>query len=378
MFLLEHKARVSLYCISDSLKWQFSLLAGLVRGYMPKVTLNSIARQTARGEFYPVYFFHGEETYLTRQAIETVIRHAVDKATADFNYERFSGRDMNADALFTSISTPPMMAARRVILVRDLEKASLKTREMLAGYAVHPVDSTVLILAAGERIRIDSRKRSPKWAASLQEAAASALFWPLKEPELIRWIIDTAGLKGKKISPRVAYELYARIGDDLARLADELEKLSFFCGERAEIETGDVSRMTGIDKGGTVFDWVDSLAANETVKSCYIAGYLASHGESAVGSIAAAASHFHKVARIKEMLRAGKPAGEIKKELGLVNWRADSLGGLFRQARNYSVAQLQRAMELLLRADLQLKTSGLPDRLILENLSFRFKSEVAG
>jgi DNA polymerase-3 subunit delta len=345
---------------------------------MPRVNLNSIARQAAGGEFHPVYFFHGEETYLTRQAIETVIERAVDKATADFNYERFYGADMNPDALFTSISTPPMMAARRVILLRALEKASLKTREMLAEYAQHPVDSTVLILAAGERVRIDSRKKSPKWAASLQETAATALFWPLKEPELIRWIIDTAGLKGKKISSQVAYELYARIGDDLARLADELEKLSFFCGERTEIQTEDVSRMTGIDKGGTVFDWVDSLAANETIKSCYIAGYLASHGESAVGSIAAAASHFTKVARIKEMLQAGKPAGEIKKELGLVTWRDDSLTELFRQARQYSVSQLQRALELLLKADLQLKTSGLPDRLILEGLSFRFKSEVAG
>jgi len=345
---------------------------------MPRVDLNSIARQTAEGKFHPVYFFHGDETYLTRQAIDTVVERAVDKATADFNYERFYGADMNADGLFTSISTPPMMAPRRVVLVRNLEKANLKSKETLAEYAGNPVASTVLILAAGERIRIDSRKRSPKWAVSLQKTAATALFWPLKEPELVRWIVDTAELKGKKIRPQVAYELYARIGDNLARLADELEKLSFFCGERAEIETEDVSRMTGIDKGGTVFDWVDSLAANETVKSCYLAGYLASHGESAVGSIAAAASHFTKVARIKEMLQAGKPAGEIKKELGLVNWRADSLSDLFRQARQYSVAQLERALELLLKTDLQLKTSGLPDRLILEGLSFRFKSEVAG
>ena len=345
---------------------------------MPRIDLNSIIRQTAEGKFHPVYFFHGDESYLTRLAIEKVVERAVDKATADFNYERFYGSDMNPDALFTSVSTPPMMATRRVILVRDLQKASLKSRERLAEYAAHPIRSTVLILAAGERIRIDSRRKSPKWAASLQETAATALFWQLREPELIRWIMDTAGLKGKKITARVAYELYARIGDDLARLADELEKLAFFCGERAEIEAEDISLMTGIDKGGTVFDWVDSLAANETVKSCYIAGYLASRGESAVGSVAAAAAHFTKVARIKELLQAGKPAVEIKKELGLANWRNDSLDELFGQARRYSVAQLQRALELLLKADLQLKTSGLPDRMILEGLSFRFKSEVAG
>jgi len=343
---------------------------------MPKVDINSITEQAAAGKFHPVYFLHGDESFLTRQAVEAITDKAVDRATADFNFERFHGPEIDPGGVLNSLATPPMMAARRVVLVRDFDRAATQAKELLAGYAARPNLSSVLVLACAERVKIDARRNSPKWAATLQEHAATACFWPLREPELIRWITGAARLQGKSLSATVAHDLYARSGDDLARLADEVDKLCLFVGGCDEITGEDVRRMTGIEIGGTVFDWVDALAAGKTLKAGYVAGCLASRGESAVGAIAAAAGHFTRVARICRLREAGLSDERIKKELGLGYWREDSLRELFAQARRYSPVQLERAFELLLETDIGLKSSSLPDRLLLEALAFRFGAAV--
>jgi len=344
---------------------------------VPKTDFTGILGDAGKGRFKPVYFLHGDEAFLTRQAVETIVSHAVDQATADFNFDRFHGADLNAERLATVLHTPPMMAARRVILIKEFELSSPRDKQMLADYADKPIQSTLLILACGERIRIDQRKKSPKWAARLQDSAATAVFWPLREPELMRWIVDRAGLEGKKINSKAAYELYARIGGGLARLADEIAKLAIFCRDREEITGEDVRFMTGIEKGGTVFDWVDALSSGKTLKACYLAGYLTGHGESAVGAVWFAASHFMTLARIKELLAQRDPEREVINKLGLIQRPPEVVRNLFAQARTFTVSQIERTLELLLETDLKLKTSSLPDRLVLEDLAFRFGQEVA-
>ncbi len=337
---------------------------------MPRTDINRINRECADSAFQPVYFLHGDESYLTRLAVDTLIRHAVEPAAADFNYERFHGPGMNNERVLTSVATPPMMAARRVVLVQDVDKAQLKARELLAAYAEKPCDSTVLILAASGRVKIDKRRGTPKWAARLEQAAASICFWPLREHELLSWIVSTAELGGKKIGRQAANDLYARLGDDLARLAGELDKLAFFVGEREEISPRDVREMTGVDKGASVFDWVDALATGRPLLAAYITGQLASRGESAVGAVAAASAHFGRVARIRGLMARRVPDERIKKELGLSWWREDSVRGLFAQARAFSDDKMKEIFSLLLQTDLRLKSSSLPDRLILDTLAF--------
>jgi DNA polymerase-3 subunit delta len=172
-------------------------------------------------------------------------------------------------------------------------------------------------------------------------------------------------------------ELYARLGDDLARLAGEIDKLVFFVGGNEEITPEDVRAMTGVDKGGSVFDWVDSLAAGKPLLSSYITGQLTSRGESAVGAVAAASAHFSRVARIRAMIASGAPDAQIKKDLGLSWWREDAVRELFSQARGYSDEYLENVFGLLLETDIRLKSSSMPDRLILETLAFSMAGERA-
>src|SRR3990172_8962729 len=100
---------------------------------MPKTDVNAITEQAGAGKFHLVYFLHGDESYLTRQAVDAITRHAVEPATADFNFERFHGAEMVAESVLNSLATPPMMATRRVVLIRDFDRAATRAKELLAG-----------------------------------------------------------------------------------------------------------------------------------------------------------------------------------------------------------------------------------------------------
>ncbi|MEA2063642.1 MAG: DNA polymerase III subunit delta, partial [Gemmatimonadota bacterium] len=302
-----------------------------------------------------------------------------DSSTArDFNFDRFHGLDLETDRLSTALNTIPMMAARRVVLVRGLERASPKAREYLAGYAAKPSNTTVLVLAAGERIRIDKKKRSPKWAAALEESAETVQFWPLKEEELIDWLISRASERGKQISRQGAFELYGRAGSDLARLDDELEKLSIFCGDRTGITSADICQVAGLQSEGTVFDWIDALAEGRILESGRLCTHLGTRGESAVGAIHLAGMHFMRLERVREMLGRGLGESAVKAKLRLNYLPREAARKIFSQARGLTLEKLARALELLLETDLKLKSSKMADRLILEDLGFSLQQEVFG
>jgi DNA polymerase-3 subunit delta len=166
------------------------------------------------------------------------------------------------------------------------------------------------------------------------------------------------------------------VGGSLSRLADELEKLSIFCGERPEISAEDIRSMTGIQHGGTVFDWIDCLAEGRTLKGNELSAHLVSHGETAVNAVAMAGRHFMILGRLREMLKQRLPDRAVKAKLGLMHRPAEAVTRMFEQARALTPARLDLALELLLETDLELKSSRFADRLILEHLGFRFQQEV--
>src|SRR5919204_4628014 len=71
------------------------------------------------GAFDPVYYFHGAEEYLKEEALRYLIEAAVDPATRDFNLEVRHAADLDAETLGVLVNTPPIMASRRVVVVRD-------------------------------------------------------------------------------------------------------------------------------------------------------------------------------------------------------------------------------------------------------------------
>src|SRR3954471_6270438 len=72
-----------------------------------------------RRVFAPAYLFLGDDDFRKNDALAFLLDAAVDPATRDFNLEVRRGSEIGAETLGSILGTPPMLAERRVVVVRD-------------------------------------------------------------------------------------------------------------------------------------------------------------------------------------------------------------------------------------------------------------------
>src|SRR4051794_18968619 len=81
--------------------------------------------------FAPLYFFFGEEPYLVQQAVNYLKVCALHEGAADFNYSSYYAADADLSSVRDEVETLPMMAARRVVVLREMQDLTDKEWEML-------------------------------------------------------------------------------------------------------------------------------------------------------------------------------------------------------------------------------------------------------
>src|SRR5919201_6154556 len=89
-------------------------------------------------QFSPAYHFRGEDEYLKEEAVRHLIDAALDAATRDFNLDQRKGADLDGESLASLLATPPMMAERRVVVIRDVTELRKDARAALEKYLRAP------------------------------------------------------------------------------------------------------------------------------------------------------------------------------------------------------------------------------------------------
>ena len=118
---------------------------------MPATRFDTLFRSLKKGELAGAYYLHGPEDILKDEAIQAILDRALDPALRDFNFDQRSAGQLDPEAIFTLCTTLPMMAERRVVLLRDVEgwKRKPKVRAAVLNYLERPSPETVLILVQG-------------------------------------------------------------------------------------------------------------------------------------------------------------------------------------------------------------------------------------
>lgn len=204
-------------------------------------------------EFDPVYYFHGDDDFLKDERVRELIDAAIDPATRDFNLEVRRGGDLSAEGLDSLLGTPPMLADRRVVVIRDIDKVRKDARHLLDVYLARPSSEAVVVLVSGAGVKVDK---------ALSGRATTVEFTPLTGDRIARWISYHAdAVLHRAITPGAVSLLIEAAGEDLARLAVELEKLASYAD--GAIDEVAVSEVVGIRRGETMGDLLDAIAARD-------------------------------------------------------------------------------------------------------------------
>jgi DNA polymerase-3 subunit delta len=294
--------------------------------------------------------------------VQSLIAAHLDPATRDFNLDQLRATAIEPETLASIVQTPPMMAEWRVVVVRDAQAfaATARTRALLESLVDRPMPGTAFILSAHL-----AERGMPKTFAQLQKKARSVVFRPLSANDLPGWLIDRAETRGVVLEPAAARALAATAGPELGRLAQEITKLCDFVGDRKRIESDDIRNLVGHIPTQNRWDWID-LVGDADFTTARLSLDTLLEDENGVGIVIGLGT---QLIRIGIALNGGDNA-----LAGLLPTNQQFLvQRIRRQARKWTRASLESALDDLLRADRLLKSASLDDRQVIEELLLRLQ-----
>jgi len=314
----------------------------------------------ARGDIAPVYLLAGTDPLLYGRVVGALAAALVTPATRAFNHDAFEGRQTTATAILTAARTLPMMARRRLVVVRDADALGADGLAALVGYLEAPSPETCLVLSIA---KADGRLKL------VQLAKKKGFLHTLEVPRnLAGWIAKEATRAGARVTPDAARRLADVIGADLGRLASSLEQLALYVGDERPIQAEDVDELVAETRERSVFELANAVGQGSRERALRAVTRLLDQRESAIGVTMMLARHVRQIALVKELAAARTPRAELPRLAGVPLFALD---GLLAQSRRFTAPALRSAVALLAQADVDLKSpvrAALGERMVLERL----------
>lgn len=232
---------------------------------MPAQTFDAVRRALKRGELAPAYYLHGPEDLLKDEVARAVLDRALDPGLRDFNFDQGSAATLDPEAVYTLCNTPPMMAERRVVMIRDVEawKRKTKSRGTLLACLDRPSPDSVVLLLQGAAEATEDKE--------LAARAVSVACNTLPPDRAARWLAHRGAPLGVSFGPGAAEHLVRVVGADLGPLATELEKLAAVANGEPVTEER-VAALVGVRRGETTYDWRDAVLDGDVARAAGLVG----------------------------------------------------------------------------------------------------------
>ena len=92
---------------------------------MAEINYSAVEGHIASGKPSPVYLICGDDGYLRRRSLEMLKEKYRPDVLPEFNYTEFDGSDCTVDEISAAADTLPMMAQRRMVVVKDMDAAAI-------------------------------------------------------------------------------------------------------------------------------------------------------------------------------------------------------------------------------------------------------------
>ena len=327
---------------------------------MSASSLKTLRDVIKRRSFDAAYYITGEDEYQKDEAIRQLVEAAIEPSSRDFNLDIRRAGELDGESLAVLLSTPPMMADRRVVVLRDVGALKKDTRKVLDEYLKTPAVDLLLIMASSSGSKPDS---------SLASSSTSLEFDALSAERIPRWIAHHAdSALGVRIGEAAAELLQAAVGNDLYQLSGELDKLaSFVEGRDQEIGEDAVAAVVGVQRGETLSDLLDAVADRNAARALdLITQVMAQPKTTGVSVVMALSTQMLAMSWGRAKLDEGLPRARLSQEYfnllrgtGAFTGRpwGSAAAAWSRATERWSRESLDHALNSLLEVDVALKES---------------------
>lgn len=336
------------------------------------MTPEQAIRDAQAGRVSPVYLLMGEERVLIDRVVAAVRSAALQGGVPDFNQETLTAGEADVDRMLSAVRTVPMMAPRRFVLVRSVDRwdgatskskakdkeSSAQPMDKLATYASNPVDSACLMLLA---TKLDRRR---KLVTVAKKAGFLIECEPLTRNALPRFIEQEASQRGHAIAHDVADLLAEIAGPELSGVIDAVERLSLYVGEGAKITEDDVAACVTRIRPSSVWELVGAVARRDAATALSVLMDVYEPQDRGLRLVGVLAWSTRQLLRFALALRSGATPDQAAVTAGASPYKARELAG---QVKNLNTTEIERWLRVLAETDLALKGSRRPSRAVLES-----------
>ncbi len=218
--------------------------------------------------YKPIYFLSGEEAYFIDLITKYIHDNVLTDAEKSFNQTVLYGKDTEIATVINTAKRFPMMANYQVVIVKEAQ--NINNIDDLIHYANAPLKSTILVINYKYK-PLDKRKKLYK---AIQENGILFESKKLYDNEVPAWINAYLKNRNRTIDPSAGMLLNEYLGNDLSKIANELDKLIITLPEREfNITTSHIERNIGISKDYNNFELHKALTQRNVLKANRIVNY---------------------------------------------------------------------------------------------------------
>ncbi len=347
---------------------------------------------SGKGPLRPGYVLAGDEAFLLDRCRAALLKAFVPQDLRDFC---LSDLDLASSTIFEVLDraqTPSLMAPFQVVFVRNvrlLYTRGAKKEEFAAldRYFRSPNPQALLVFVAdflrissdARRMEMDDKNRFERLTETLGEHCGIVELARVSDEDAMRWVVAKAQDESTRMDPDAARELVDALGADMMLISSELEKLLLYTSGRGRITLGDVETMVLAAKQRSLYELTDAISLRNRARALALLQGLLNSSDAGED---AAIGHLYMMARtFRQMLVILEKNVRDSRAIWQALWQGFRMppfaaDELIRQARRYkSRRELTRALRLIARADLELRSSPPDKRIVLERLIYDLSSE---
>lgn len=329
--------------------------------------VNQILLDLKRKIYKPIYFLSGEEPHYIDVISDYIETQVLEEADKEFNQTVVYGKDVDLNAVLSLAKQFPMMSEYNVVIVKEAQNikelnksagsdedegnqksSSNSTSQNFLNYISNPQPSTILVFCFKYK-KLDKRSAIAK---AIQKHAVFLETKKLFDNQVPEWINTYLKEKNYTISPKATSLIAESLGNDLSKVANELDKLLINWPKEKEISVDVVQENIGISKDFNVFELQDAIARRDVLKANRIILHFAGNEKEnpAPKILASLYSYFSKLLQYHFLTDRSKFA--VAGALGINPFFVD---GYAKAALNYNSSKLKLIFSYLKEYDLKSK-----------------------
>jgi DNA polymerase-3 subunit delta len=338
------------------------------------------------------YVLLGDEVFLYERCRRAVLDTLVPQELRDFCLSDLDLAESNIYEVLDRARTPSLMAPFQVFFVRGLKALYTRgaKRDEFAAidkYFRSPNPQSLILFVADHlripsdprRMDMEDKNRYERIRETLGDWCGMVELARADEADALRWISAESERNQVRFDADAARELADALGADMMLIASEWNKLVLYAGEKRQVTLGDVETMVLAAKQRSLYELTDAISAKDTRRALLLLQGLLNASDGAEDS---AIGHLYMLARtFRQMLVILEKNVRDSRAIWQALWQGFRMppfaaDDLIRQARRYkSSREITRALRLIARADLELRSQPPDKRLVLERLVFDLTKE---